>query len=129
LDEARLSILKVYQLYRSDADALLWNEQNGATPIFSDTARGALRVVMDAYYYAVALLAIVGLYVGWRRHEAWPVFFGLVFAYWTLVHVVFYGEPRLHVPLQPMLAVLAGVAIVQLAPRPARLRQPVVAAK
>jgi 4-amino-4-deoxy-L-arabinose transferase-like glycosyltransferase len=123
LDEVRLAGLKVYQLYRSDADALLWNEQNGATPIFSDAMRDALRVVMDGYYYAVALLAIAGLYLGWRRREVWPVFFCLVFGYWTLVHIVFYGEPRLHVPLQPLLAVLASVAIIDLTARSIGLRQ------
>jgi 4-amino-4-deoxy-L-arabinose transferase-like glycosyltransferase len=129
LEEVRLSGLKIYQLYRSDADALLWNEQNGATPIFSDTMRYALRVVMDGYYYAVALLAIAGLYLGWRRREVWPVFFCLVFGYWTLVHIVFYGEPRLHVPLQPLLAVLAAAAIVELATRLAGLRPRLAPAK
>jgi hypothetical protein len=113
LDEVRLAALKAYQLYRSDAGALLWNEQNGATPIFSDGTRAALRVVMDGFYYFVAMLAVVGLHLGWRRRESWALFFALVFVYWTLAHVVFYGEPRLHVPLQPLLAVLASVAVLE----------------
>lgn len=115
LDELRLSALKVYQLYRSDADALLWNEQNGATPIFSDNTREALRLVMNSYYYIVAALAAAGLYLGWREGHDWALFFTLTFAYWTLVHIVFYGEPRLHVPIQPLLTILASIAAVRLA--------------
>jgi 4-amino-4-deoxy-L-arabinose transferase-like glycosyltransferase len=112
-EEPRLSVLKVYQLYRADADGLLWNEQNGATPIFSDTTRDRLRLLCDAYYYAFGLLALAGLAMGLRRRAGWAVFCGLTLAYWTLVHVVFYGEPRLHAPVVPLLALLASVAIWQ----------------
>jgi 4-amino-4-deoxy-L-arabinose transferase-like glycosyltransferase len=127
LDEVRLSLLKVYQLYRSDADALLWNEQNGATSIFSDGMRQLLRLVMDGYYYIVALLAVAGLYIGLRRRADWAYFFGPTIGYWTLVHIVFYGEPRLHVPLQPVLAILAAVAVASLRPKRRQPPRPTLA--
>ena len=111
LAEPRLSLLKVYQLYRSDHDALLWNEQNGATPIFSPATRDRLRLLADGFYYSLGLLALAGLAQGLRRRAGWAVFALLVIGYWTLIHVVFYGEPRLHVPLLPVMALLAAAAI------------------
>lgn len=111
--EPRLSVLKVYQLYRSDHDALLWNEQNGATPIFGNSTRDRLTFAMDAYYYAALLLAIVALAYGLRHRQGWAVFVLLVVVYWTAVHVVFYGEPRLRVPLHPLFAMSAGIALVK----------------
>jgi len=67
---------------------------------------------MDAYYYAAVVLALIALVRGLLLRDDWAVFTLLVVAYWTLVHVVFYGEPRLHVPLHPMIAMAAGVALV-----------------
>jgi hypothetical protein len=68
-------------------------------------------MLMDGYYYLLASLAAVALVVGFRRRERWAAFAGLVLLYWTAVHVVFYGEPRLHVPLHPLMAVAAAVAL------------------
>jgi hypothetical protein len=90
-------------------DGLLWNEQNGATPIFSDTTRDRLRLLMDGYSYAAGLLALGALAYGLRRRADWAVLSGLVVVYWTGVHVVFYGEPRLHIGLQPLIGLLASV--------------------
>jgi 4-amino-4-deoxy-L-arabinose transferase-like glycosyltransferase len=113
--EPWLSVLKVYQLYRADADGLLWNEQNGATPIFSTDTRDRLRLLMDGYFYVAGVVALGGLAYGlWRRAD-WAVFSALIVVYWTVVHVIFYGEPRLHVGLQPLIALLASVPIATLA--------------
>jgi len=102
-------VQKVYQLFRADADGLLWNEQNGATPIFSVNQRDNLRRLADGYYYVAGLLALCGLAYGLWRRESWALFCGLILGYWVLVHVAFYGEPRLHVPVQPLIALLASV--------------------
>jgi hypothetical protein len=36
-------------------------------------------------------------------------------AYWTLAHIAFFGDPRFHAPVVPMVAVLAGVAVAGIA--------------
>jgi hypothetical protein len=107
LDEAWLSLRKVYLLYRDDNDALLWNEQNGATPIFSAGQRDRLTLLFDGYYYLLLALALPALVAGLAVRADWAVFAAGVVAYWTAVHVIFYAEPRLHVPLLPVLALLA----------------------
>src|SRR5581483_571795 len=109
IDEVRLSVQKVVRLYRDDSDAIRWNEENGGAPIFTGPERSGLRVLFDGYFYAVFALSVAGFYVGMRRGERWlgPVASALVL--WTLVHVAFFGEPRLHVPVLPFLAVVATV--------------------
>jgi len=109
VDEVRLSVQKVAHLYRDDSDAIRWNEENGGAPILMHSERTTLRVLFDGYFYAVFALSIAGFWLGLRRGERWlgPVASSLVL--WTLLHVVFFGEPRLHVPVLPFLAVVATV--------------------
>ncbi len=114
VDEARLSVQKVIHLYGDDSDAIRWNEQNGGAPIFGAGTRHRLRLAFDGYYYAVFLLGFGGLIIGLTRRERWlgPVASALVL--WTLVHVLFFGEPRLHVPVLPVFAILATVPLAEL---------------
>jgi hypothetical protein len=113
LDEVRLSILKVANLYRDDSDPIRWNEQNGGAPIFTESERYMLRVIFDGFYYAIGLAAVAGLVVGLRRRERWlgPIASALVL--WTLIHVAFFGEPRLHAPILPFLAIIATVPLME----------------
>lgn len=117
LSEVRLSAQKVAKLYRDDSDAILWNEQNGNYPIFSQTARGRLEALFDGYYYAVGFAALIGLGLALYRRASWAGPAASSLFLWTLVHVIFYGEPRLHFPVLPLLAMAATVPLVELVSR------------
>ncbi|HEY7269674.1 MAG TPA: glycosyltransferase family 39 protein [Dehalococcoidia bacterium] len=114
VDEVRLSVQKVLHLYKDDSDAIRWNEENGGAPIFQDSERRELRLLFDGYFYVVLALAILGFAIGIVRRQRWtgPIASALVL--WTLVHVLFFGEPRLHIPVLPFLAIVALVPLVEL---------------
>ena len=65
--------------------------------------------------WAVAFLVALG---AGRRRAAWPIWLPL--AYLAGMALVFYGSPRLRAPLDPLLAALAGGAVVELARRRSR---------
>ncbi len=114
LREIELSAKKIANLYRDDSDAIRWNEQNGGALIFGEAERANLRFVFDGYFYAVFTLALAGFVIGLKRRDPWlgPVASALVL--WTLVHVLFFGEPRLHAPILPVLAIVATVPLLEL---------------
>jgi hypothetical protein len=81
-------------------------------------ARTPLRLLLDVTYGAVLMLAGIMLWrYRSRRHALlFPV---LLVAVWTAVHVVFFGEPRYHLPLLTVMAPMAGAALLPLVrPRP-----------
>jgi hypothetical protein len=41
-------------------------------------------------------------------------------AYWTLAHIAFFGDPRFHAPVVPVVAVFAGVGLSETADRSRR---------
>jgi 4-amino-4-deoxy-L-arabinose transferase-like glycosyltransferase len=110
LSEVRLSAQKVARLYMHDHEAITWNEQNGSSPIFSETRRLSLQALFDAYYYAVALAAFGGFVIGLRQRRGWVGPMASAIVLWTLIHVVFFAEPRQHIPVLPFFAIAATVA-------------------
>ena len=73
--------------------------------------------VVNPTYVVVAVWAglfLAALGAG-RRRSAWPLW--LPVAYLTGMALVFYGSPRLRVPVDPLLATLAAGAIVEVARR------------
>ena len=62
--------------------------------------------MFDYAYYAL-LFAAVASVVFWLRRHANRLLLVNVVLLWTLLHVVFLGEPRYHVPLYPVFAVAA----------------------
>jgi hypothetical protein len=114
LDEARLSLQKVIRLYEDDSDAILWNEQNGSTPIFTPAERSQLERLFDSYFFVAGAGGLAGLAIGAIRRERWLGPLASVIVLWTLVHVAFYAEPRLHVPILPIIAIVATVPVFEL---------------
>jgi 4-amino-4-deoxy-L-arabinose transferase-like glycosyltransferase len=110
-DEVRLSVLKVAHLYADDSDAIRWNEENGAAPIFQPEERTRLRLIFDGYFYAMILLAVGGFAAGLRSRERWTGPIAATLVLWTLAHVLFFGEPRLHIPELPFLAVAGSAGL------------------
>jgi 4-amino-4-deoxy-L-arabinose transferase-like glycosyltransferase len=108
LEALRLLPLKAYHLYTDDAHAVTTAETWGQTVFLSEGGRRALRSLTDAFYFFVAAGAVAGLIlpVGGARRQRWPLAAAL--GAWTLVHLAFFGEPRFHLPVTPVMAVLAA---------------------
>ncbi len=123
LDALSLLPRKAYHLYINDAHAVTLTETWGQTTFLSEGERGVLRGWTDGFYYFVLAAAVAGLLlpVGATDGRRWPLAAAL--AAWTAVHVVFFVEPRYHLPVTPIMAVLAAPAWLWVA---AQIRQPVV---
>jgi len=124
LDALGLLPLKAYHLYTDDAHAVTTAETWGQTVFLSEGGRRVLRTLTDGFYYFVAAGAVAGLVlpVGGAQRRRWPLAAAL--AGWTLVHLAFFGEPRFHLPVTPVMAVLAAPFWLWVADL---LRRPIVA--
>lgn len=108
INEVPLSAAKVYWLYRADVDSWIWIESFYVTPFPSVDLRFALIRTISASYYVLLALALLGapLVLGVRTPTA--ILFSSIFVLWTAVHVLFFGEPRFHVPLFPLAVLMAA---------------------
>ena len=107
--ELELAVRRVGYLLRSDAEAsVLWSESLGVTPI---SGSGLFVLLGDAFYYPLLLLALASLLV-LPRSRTWLALWSAL-AMWVGLHLVFAGEPRYHVPIMPVLAILAAAVILR----------------
>ena len=107
--ELELALRRVGYLARSDAAASVrWSESLGATPV---TGRDVFVVLGDLYYYPMLALALASILV-LPRSRMWLALWTSI-AVWAALHLVFAGEPRYHVPMMPVLAVLAAGALIR----------------
>jgi 4-amino-4-deoxy-L-arabinose transferase-like glycosyltransferase len=108
--EAALVMYRERYLLRSDAADSLWESLRERPTV------GRARLAMftgDVFYYALlALTAASALLV--RRSR---LFFALwsTIGVWLALHLIFAGEPRYHVPLYPVAAVLSAGALAAIA--------------
>jgi 4-amino-4-deoxy-L-arabinose transferase-like glycosyltransferase len=117
LRELELSARKLYWLYYSDHDALAWNEGHGGNNFLSYTARLRLSAAADIWYWAVVLCVVLGARTWFSARRPVRLLLVCVVAYWTAIHVVFFGEPRFHAPILPVFALWAAAAVSALGRR------------
>ena len=105
---------RLYWLLHSDSDSLLWIEAFGRTPLSSPDRREGLATLIDASYYGVLALALVGarLWFSWRE-RTW-LLIPLILVLWFGAHLPFFGEPRFHLPVLPLIVILASRSLVVL---------------
>lgn len=107
--ELELAALRIGYLLRSDAAAAV-SESLQVRPV---AGRDRFYVLLgDVFYYPFVALAAISLFA-LRRSRAWLALWSAV-AVWLALHLVFAGEPRYHLPLMPVLAVLAAGTVNQL---------------
>lgn len=114
---------------RDDHDGAWVASDWGARPLFSELTAGLLEDTADVYYYMVAAgsLAGVAVLVASRRRLVEPrrwLFFVLTAPVQLISPLVTFGEPRFKMPMYPVLAVTAGVALVAAARRSGRFGRP-----
>ena len=117
---------KAYHLYANDAEAVTTTETWGHTIFLSEGGRRVLRGLTDGFYYFVLAGAAAGLLLppaaSQDRSRGWWLLLAALGS-WTLVHLVYFGEPRFHLPVTPVMAVLAAPSWMWTA---ALLRRPIL---
>ncbi len=109
--EAALSANKAYRLWKTDADAVFWQELN-LKPYLGSVERRFLTGLTNSFYAVVLVLAVLGLIVSKSQARSWWLLVLLLVAGWTAFHVLIFAEGRLHYPLSPVLSLAAGAGIV-----------------
>lgn len=107
--EALLPLKKLFWLYYNDEEGLKWNEGHGGQTFLSDGVRQGLTALSNIYYFAVLGLLIVSAPLWFSRHQPGRVLLVSLLGYWTLIHLVFFGDPRFHAPIIPVIALLAAL--------------------
>jgi 4-amino-4-deoxy-L-arabinose transferase-like glycosyltransferase len=108
--EVQLAGRKIVWLWRPDSDALDWVASFDTTPL-PGGSRQPLLLALDVSYGALLALSLAGLW--WLRHNRRELAFVLsLIGAWTLLHIVFFGEPRYHLPLLAVLAPLAASGLL-----------------
>lgn len=111
VEEAILAVKKLYFLALPDSDSIGFASMS-ASPIAPSWVLDGLGRLADVYYYALLLAAAVGLI---RSRDITAVrFIAVALGAWAAFHMLFIGEPRLHIPLLPLLVVPAAAALQEL---------------
>jgi 4-amino-4-deoxy-L-arabinose transferase-like glycosyltransferase len=112
--EMVLPFKKLFWLYYNDEEGLKWNEGHGGQPFLNSNLREGLLTLSNVYYFSVLSLVLLGIPLWFSlRHPGRLLIISLI-AYWTLVHLVFFGDPRFHAPIMPLAALLAALSWVAL---------------
>jgi len=125
LHEVWLSVQKVHWLYRADMDSLVWIESFSHTPLPSVELEWAYIRGIHASYYVFFTVAVLGapLTLGIRDPRRLALLITIVL--WTVFHILFFSEPRYHLPVLPIMAVMAARALLWVSDRWPELRSAV----
>lgn len=114
---------ELWKLYATDDAAFAWGRipdpsRPRPVAILDPLPDRVVRAIANTLHWSILLLAMLGLpaAVDRRRPERWIVPGTILYV--TLLHgVVFQGGPRFHVPLSPLISLLAAVGLCQLRER------------
>lgn len=104
--ELELAMYRIGYLLRSDARDAISNSLQ-VTPIVGRSR--AYFLIGDVFYYSIISLAALSL-LTMTRSRVWFALWSSILV-WLALHLVFAGEPRYHVPLMPVAAVLAATSL------------------
>ena len=112
--EFSLVPLRLAAFYRGDRGAIGWNqlEDGNGDRAISQVWAERWGIVSDAYYYAVIGVALFTLPFWLRRMRGQHLLlWGPLAAYSAMWAFLFVGEPRYHLPLLPIFALLAAIGL------------------
>jgi hypothetical protein len=122
LTELRLTVWRAYYTLEGDHDGLTAAESYGDDPFIPPRTHDLLALLADGWFFAVTGIALLGIPLVLRRRDPrWTLVLGTAVAM-AVPPLLFFGDPRFHVPVVPFLALLAAVTTVTVrdAARPAR---------
>lgn len=109
--EARLVLLRGYHTIKNDHDGLLASESYGTNRYISSAWRRGLEIVADGYLFAALAFGLLAVPAFVGRARPWHLFFLLAATALAVQPLVFFGDPRFHVPVLPFLAVMVAVTL------------------
>jgi hypothetical protein len=110
--EMQLAVKRVSYLLRSDAEAAVqWSQSLGLSTLRWGSPDVWI-MIGDLYWYLLLVATLASPLVLAKTRVAFALWSALVV--WGLLHTMFAGEPRYHVPLMSVMAVLTGAALVRL---------------
>jgi 4-amino-4-deoxy-L-arabinose transferase-like glycosyltransferase len=111
LHEGRLVFLRAYHTIKNDHDGLAASESYGSDRFIPSGLRRGLEIAADVYFFAALVLALLAVPAFVRRDRPWHLFFLLAAVALVVQPLIFFGDPRFHIPVLPFLAVLAAVTL------------------
>lgn len=111
LTEAKLVFLRAYHTVENDHDGLLASESYGTDRFVPSGLQRFLEIFADVYFFVALALAVVAVPMFMRRDQPWRLLFLVTAAVLAVQPLVFFGDPRFHVPVLPFVAVLAAATI------------------
>jgi hypothetical protein len=115
---ARLSLVKALYTFREDFTYVSkWSlnyqlPDRPVAPIVSPATTDALRYLLNGVYIALLPLAALGAIGSLFVPSAHRGFLGASFVLLALIPLIFFGEPRYHVPVLPILSIWAADGIL-----------------
>ena len=112
----RRTLVKAAMLFRQETVAVAWNSR-GIEASLGAWAVLPLKAIATGYWYVMILGAAAGLALTVRRAGAVATLFGLpvlLIGYFAALHGVIFVSDRFHMPLNPIIAILAAVAFIEL---------------
>ncbi len=111
-EELRRVPIKVRRLVSEDVGALRWAVIDPDAVSASD--EHALRRWSNVSYWAIALVAVAGTPLWFRRRDPGDLMLAATMLAWLALHsTIFAGEPHYHVALLPLLAAMFGRSAVE----------------
>jgi hypothetical protein len=115
---AKLSLIKGLYTFREDWTYVSkWAlnrdlPEGNAQPVVSSAVEDPMRYFANGVYFALLPLAAIGALATFGTPAAHRGLLGVSFALLGVVPLVFFGEPRFHVPLFPMLTIWSAEGLV-----------------
>jgi 4-amino-4-deoxy-L-arabinose transferase-like glycosyltransferase len=112
-----LPFKKFFWLYYNDREGLRWNEEHGEQNFLPGPLREGLIALSNVYYFALAGVVVLGARRWFSARDPGRLLLISLVVYWTGIHLVFFGNPRFHAPIMPVVALLGALALLP-QPRP-----------
>jgi 4-amino-4-deoxy-L-arabinose transferase-like glycosyltransferase len=112
LEEPRLMLWRAYFTLYHDKDGLEASESYGNNQYLGSHERKLLGTVSDFYFFAALGLGVLGLWRVRVGQDARRLFVVLAMAALAAPPLVFFGDPRFHVPPVPLFAIPVALALV-----------------
>jgi 4-amino-4-deoxy-L-arabinose transferase-like glycosyltransferase len=114
-EEVRLLFSKIHYLARHDHDGLDAVESYREDPFIGHGFRTFLEVTADLFALVAALLGAAGIPALVSRRDPRKLALLAMLVSVAVAPLAFFGDPRFHVPVLPLLAVGTGVTVVRVA--------------
>jgi len=112
--EWKLLLDKAYYTFREDHDGVEAAESYGEDRFLNESLRSWLERFADWYFFGILAIGAVGWLLLWRPPwETRSIFFALAMVGIAAGPLIFFGHPRFHVPLSPLLATAGAVGLAR----------------